>query len=128
MNEKISSDVASLNALVNALVNDTAGDFDHSRIRRTNAVTAYSKLVANLELIKGLHEVYCIHRRRGKDDTHEEALLEKAEEYVTELKLKAHQAVDSFAEYEKSFTAAEATVIKEAEADEVKTKFRPSSD
>ena len=44
-----------------------------------------NKLEANLKPIKDLHEIYCIHRERGKDDASEEALLEKEEENVTEL-------------------------------------------
>ena len=103
------SSVASINALCNALVKDTSGDFDHSKISRTNALAFYSKVVADLELIKGLHEIYCIQSRRGKDDTLEEALFEKDEEYVTNLELKAHQALDFFAKCEKSFTAQEKT-------------------
>ena len=73
--KNITSAVASLNALVNALVKDTAGDFNHSKISRTNPLATHSKLMANLELVKGLHEIYCIHREKGKDDTLEEPLL-----------------------------------------------------
>ena len=61
MKGKISSAVAS----INALVKDTAGDFDHSKISRTNVLATHDKLVANLKLFKGLHENYCIHRERG---------------------------------------------------------------
>ena len=64
---------------INALFKDTDGIFDHSKINRTNALTTHSKMVANLELIKGLHE---------------------DEEYVTEVELKAHKALDVHAEYE----------------------------
>ena len=85
MKEKITSAVASINALCNALVKDTSGDFDHSKISRTNALATHGKLVANLKLFKGLHENYCIHRERGEDDNLEEALLEKDEEYLTKL-------------------------------------------
>ena len=68
---KISSAVA----VINALVKDTAGDFNHSKISRTYPLATHSKLMANLELVKGLHEIYCIHREKGKDDTLEEPLL-----------------------------------------------------
>ena len=57
---------------INALVKDTAGKFDHGKISRTNALSTHYKLVANLELVKNLHEIFCIHRERGKDDTSED--------------------------------------------------------
>ena len=63
--------------------------------------------MANLELIKELHEIYCIHGERGKDDTLEEALLPKDEEYGTEVELNAHKALDVHAEYEKSLATVE---------------------
>ena len=75
---------------VNALVKDSAGKFDHNKISRTNALSTHTKLVVNLELVKGLPEVYCIHREKGEGDTSEEAPLEKDEEYVTKLELKAY--------------------------------------
>ena len=95
MKGKITSAVNS----INALVKDTAGKFDHSQISKTNALATHGKLLANVELIKGLHEIYCVHRERGKDDASEEALLEKDEEYVTEVELKAHKALNKHAEY-----------------------------
>ena len=55
--------------------------------------------MVNLELVNGLREVYCVHRERGEDDASEEALLEKDEEYVTEVELKAHKALNKHAEY-----------------------------
>ena len=46
-------------------------DFDHSLISRTNALLVHYKLVANLELVTKLHELYCVHRERGKDEASE---------------------------------------------------------
>ena len=99
---------------INALVKDTDGKFDHSKKSKTNALSTPEKLVANLELVKNLHESFRIHRERGKDQTSEETLLEKDEEYVTELELKAHKAIDVFIKYEESFAARE-----KAKADQV---------
>ena len=52
VNGKIFSAVAS----INAQVKDIAGDFDHSKISRTNALSTHAKLVVNLELVKSFHE------------------------------------------------------------------------
>ena len=100
---KITSTVNSINALVKY----TDGKFDHSKKSKTNALSTPEKLVANLELVKNLHESFRIHRERGKDETSEETLIEKDEEYVTELDLKAHKALYVFTGYEESFAARE---------------------
>ena len=65
---------------INALVKVTDGKFDYSKISRTSTLATQSNLVTNLKLIKGLHEIYCIHSKIWKDDTLEEAFLEKDEE------------------------------------------------
>ena len=100
---------------INALVKDTDGKFDHSKKSKTNALSTPEKLVANLELVKNLHESFRIHRERGKDQTSEETLLEKDEEYITELELKAHKALDVFTEYEEYFTAKEKAKADQAD-------------
>ena len=52
---------------------------------------------------------------RGKDETSEETLIEKDEEYVTELELKAHQALDVFTEYQTFFGAREKAKADQAD-------------
>ena len=52
MKGKISSAVSSIDALDTI----TAGDFDHSKISRTNALAAQDILVTNLKLFKELNE------------------------------------------------------------------------
>ena len=79
-----------------------------------------------------LNETYCIHREKGDNEDLEDALLEKDEKYVTGAELKAHQALDDFAKYVKSFEAHEkaeayqARMKEEREArsktDELQTK------
>ena len=70
------------------------GDFNHCLISRTNALSAQDKLVANLELVTKLHELYRAHRDRGKDEASEEELITKDKEYISKLDLKAQKAMD----------------------------------
>ena len=92
---------------IEALDKDSAGEFDHTKISRTNALASKTKLETNFELVRKLHEHYCIYREKEKDDTSEEALVEKDENYITEVELNAHKALDVFAEYDCSFAAQE---------------------
>ena len=70
--------IASAVTSTNILAKDAAtGDFDHGLISRTNALSAHDKLVANLELVTKLHELYCVHRERGEDEASEEKLITK---------------------------------------------------
>ena len=64
---------------------------------------AHDKLVTNLKLVTKLPELYCVHRMRGKDEASEEELITKDEEYISELELEAHKAMDVHIEYDKSF-------------------------
>ena len=117
---------------IEALEKNSAGEFIHAKISRTNALASKTKLDTNFELIRKLHEHYCSHRERGKDDAAEEALVDKDEEYITEIELNAHKALDVFTEYELSVAAQEKakvdSEVKKAEdkarleAEEIKSK------
>ena len=53
-------------------------------------------------MVTKLHELYCVHRERGKDEASEEELIAKEEEYISEIELKAHTGMDLHAKYERS--------------------------
>ena len=65
---------------------------------------AHYKLFADLRLVTSLHELYCVYMNRGRNEDSEEELITKDEDYITELELKAHRAMDMQIKYEKSET------------------------
>ena len=78
-------------------------DFSHSLINRTEAIMVHNRLVADLRLVIRLHDLYCVYRRRGRDEDSEEELNTEDENYISKLKLEAHRAMDIQVNYEESF-------------------------
>ena len=64
----------------------------------------HEKLVADLNLVLSLHDLYCFSKQRGRNkEDYEEEIITQDEEYISALELEAPRAIDVQKEYKKSF-------------------------
>ena len=100
MERNIASAVSSIKSLARDAATE---DLNHSLINRTEALLVHYELVADLRLVTSLHDLYCVYRKRGRNEDSEEELITIDENYISELELEAHRAMDVQIEYKKSF-------------------------
>ena len=86
----------------------SAGKFDHDRIKRLNVQGDHADLKKLFESFKIIDEAYQVYRPVGKDESAENALVEKEEQHYHEVVDKVYESLQLVADYEKSFLIYEA--------------------
>lgn len=85
------------------LLSKSAGNFDHVKIKRLRVQDDYNDLKKLLESFKVIHEAYQHFREVGKDDTQEEALVERQDQHYDEVVDNVYEIFELYADYEKSY-------------------------
>ena len=110
--EVIKGKRSSLRRMISTICNNMAkklgGGFDHAKIPRGRILSDLESLKKHKESFEVIHEAYLQFRKESKDETEEETLALKQEDYYNEVMDKICESLDLCASYEKSYKSFEA--------------------
>ena len=86
----------------------SAGKFDHDKIDRLQVQEEKASLKELQGSFKAIHQAYLLNMEVGKDETEEDALVEKQEQHYEEVMEKIYESLNLLADYEKSYKIYEA--------------------
>ena len=81
----------------------TAGQFDHTKIKRLEVQIDHASLKKHFENFQVIHEAYMEYRAEGKEARDEEALVLQDENHYQEVKSKICESLQLLEDYEESF-------------------------
>ena len=89
--------------ILDKLLVRTAGQFDHSSIKRLEVHGHHANLKKHYANFQVIHEAYMEFRAKGKDAAKEETLVLQDEKHFEELRTKIFESLQLIEDYEESY-------------------------